>query len=150
MRYQRFDGRFVVRLESGESLDQALTELTRAEGIGYADVSAAGAVSGVRLGYWHPDTHKYEYREFQEQLEVVSFQGNVSLEPGGEPHLHIHGVFGRSDYSVVGGHVQDLRVNPTFELWLRAEEIPVRRVKDQSTGLELLDLPERPARERAA
>ena len=51
MRYQRFGDRFIVRLESGESVLEELTELLATENIGFANVSAAGAVAWVRLAY---------------------------------------------------------------------------------------------------
>jgi predicted DNA-binding protein with PD1-like motif len=139
MRFQRFGERFIVRLESGESAIGALSHLLDAEHIAFANISAAGAVSWVELGYWNPSTRAYEFREFDEQLEVVSFQGNASLKDG-RAFLHVHGVFGRRDFSVIGGHVKDARVHPTFEVWLRTEELPVSRAKDPTTGLDLLDL----------
>jgi predicted DNA-binding protein with PD1-like motif len=146
MRYQRFGDRYIVRLESGESVIETLTALFRglqAESVEFANVSAAGAVRWARLGYWNAETHAYEYREFDEQLEVVSFQGNASLKDG-NPFLHLHGVFGRRDFSVVGGHIKEARVHPTLEVWLHTEAIPVRRTRDEATGLDLLALPERP------
>jgi predicted DNA-binding protein with PD1-like motif len=139
MRFQRFGERYIVRLEPGESVIQSLLDLLRSEHVAFANLSAAGAVSSVKLGYWNPSTRAYEHRDFDEQMEVVSFQGNASLKDG-EPFLHLHGVFGRRDYSVVGGHIQEARVNPTFEVWLRTEDVPVCRAKDQATGLELLDV----------
>lgn len=123
---------------------ETLTAFLKEEGIEFADVSAAGAVQQVRLGYWNATTRQYEYRAFEEQLEVVSFQGNAALKDG-EPFLHIHGVFGREDFSVIGGHIKDARVHPTLEIWLRAESVPVRRTYDAATGLDLLDLPGHPA-----
>jgi predicted DNA-binding protein with PD1-like motif len=45
----------------------------------------------------------------------------------------------------VGGHVKEARIHPTLELWLRTEDIPVRRTKDPETAPDLpdlLDLPE--------
>jgi predicted DNA-binding protein with PD1-like motif len=107
-------------------------------------VSGAGAVEWARLGYWNPDTRAYEYRDFPEQLEVVSFQGDASLKAG-EPFLHLHGVFSRRDFSTVGGHIKEARVRPTLEVWLRTEATPVRRARDVASGLDLLDLPERQA-----
>ncbi len=142
MRFQQFDDRYVVRLEPGELAIEGLTAFLRAEGVEFANVSAAGAVEWARLGYWNPDTRAYEYRDFPEQLEVVSFQGNASLKAG-QPFLHLHGVFGRHDFSTVGGHIKEARVRPTLEVWLRTESIPVRRARDTATGLDLLDLPER-------
>ncbi len=142
MRYQRFADRYIVRLASGEPVIEGLTAFLREQRVEFANVSAAGAVEWVRLGYWNPRTRQYEYRELPEQLEVVSFQGNAALKDG-QPFLHIHGVFGREDFSVVGGHVKEARVRPTLEVWLRTEEGPVRRTRDAATGLDLLDLPER-------
>lgn len=141
MRYQQFGQRYILRLASGESLIATLTAFLKQAGVQFANVSAAGAVASVRLGYWNADTRQYAFRDFDEQLEVVSFQGNASLKDG-EPFLHLHGVFGRSDYSTIGGHVQEARVHPTMEIWLRTEDIPVRRSKDPATGLDLLDLPD--------
>jgi uncharacterized protein len=151
MRFQHFDERYIVRLESGEPAIATLTAFLRDQGIAFASISAAGAVSWVRLAYWDAREQAYRYREFAEQLEVVSFQGNAALKDGA-PMLHLHGVFGREDYSVYGGHVKEARVHPTLEVWLRAENVAVRRVHEPATGLDLLDLPERPgaAETRAA
>jgi predicted DNA-binding protein with PD1-like motif len=139
MEYKEFGGRYVVRLESGEPVIETVTKFLAEQRIGFANVSAAGAVRRVRLGYWNPSSKEYQYKEFDEQLEVVSFQGNASLKED-KPFLHIHGVFGRSDYSVVGGHVKEAWVHPTFEVWLRTEDVPVRRSHDDTTGLDLLEL----------
>ncbi len=142
MRFQRFDDRYVVRLESGEAVIETLTTFLRSERIAFANLSAAGAVSAVHLGYWNARTKSYEFRQFEEQLEVVSFEGNSWLKDGA-PFLHLHGVFGREDFSVIGGHIKEARANPTFEVWLRTEDVPVPRKHDPSTGLDLLDLPEK-------
>jgi predicted DNA-binding protein with PD1-like motif len=142
MRFQRFDDRYILRLETGESAIETLTAFLHEQAISFASISAAGAVEWVRLGYWNPQTAQYEYRDVAEQLEVVSFQGNAARKDD-RPFLHLHGVFGRCDFSVCGGHIKEARVRPTLEVWLRTENVPVRRVRDQATGLDLLDLPER-------
>ena len=149
MRFESFGNRYIIRLEKGEEVVETLKRFLASEGIGFGNFSAAGALQWIRLAYWNPTTRQYEYREMEEQLEVVSFQGNASRVDG-DPHLHLHGAFGRKDFTVVGGHVKEARVNPTLEVWLRAEEIEVERKRDQDTGLELLDLPDRPRQGRAA
>ena len=111
------------------------------EGIEFAFLSAAGALQSVRLGYWNASARAYDYRDFNEQLEVLSFQGNAALKDD-KPFLHVHGVFGRPDFSVIGGHVKDGRVHPTLEVWIRTEDARVRRKRDPVTGLDLLELPE--------
>jgi predicted DNA-binding protein with PD1-like motif len=140
MRVQRFDERFIVRIEAGERVVVTLLEFLRREGVGFANLSAAGALSSARIGFWEPNHKAYAYRQFDEQLEVVSFVGNASLRDG-EPFLHLHVGLGRADLSVVGGHLEEAIVHPTIEVWLRTEDVDVRRTRDPETGLDLLDLP---------
>jgi len=136
VQYQKFDGRYIVRLDSGEPVIETLTDFLKAEVIQFADVSAAGAVESACLGYFDPVTPAYVFRDFQEQLEVVSFQGVATLKDG-EPFLHLHGVFGRRDFSTVGGHIKEARVRPTLEVWLRTETIAVRRTPSPASGLDI-------------
>jgi hypothetical protein len=142
VQFQKFDDRYIVRLDSGEPVIETLTNFLKAEGIKFADLSAAGAVESATLGYFDPGTRAYLYRDFPEQLEVVSFQGDASLKAG-EPFLHLHGVFSRRDFSTVGGHIKEARVRPTLEVWLRTESTVVRRAPDPASGIDLLDLPNR-------
>ena len=142
MRVQRFDERFIVRIEANEPVTATLLEFLKSANVGFANLSAAGALSSAELGFWDPDRLEYVYRAFEEQLEVVSFVGNASQRER-EPFLHLHVALGRSDLSVVGGHLREAVVHPTLEVWLRTEDVDVRRTRDAATGLDLLDLPER-------
>ena len=140
MRFRRFESRYIVRIERDEPLKATLLAFLRSEAVEFANLSAVGAVRSVRLGYWNAETRTYEYRDVEENMEVVSFQGNASRKAG-QPHLHLHGVFSRRDFSVLGGHVAEALVYPTLEVWLRTEDVRVGRVEDDYSGLDLLDLP---------
>jgi uncharacterized protein len=142
VKYEQFGQRYIVRIESGDNAIELLTRFLEQQRIEFANLSAAGAVSSVRLGYWNAGRHEYEFRELNEQMEVVSFQGNAALKDG-SPFLHLHGAFAREDFSVIGGHIKEARVHPTLEVWLRVEDVAVRRARDAETGLDLLDLPTR-------
>jgi predicted DNA-binding protein with PD1-like motif len=139
VQYQVFEDRYIVRLESGEAAIETLTALLRAEGIRFASLSAIGAVRWAELGYWNADTQEYEFRRFDEQMEVVSLLGNCSLKDG-EPFLHVHCTLGKRDFSVIGGHLKEAQIHPTLEVWLRTESTPVHRRCDEATGLDLLQL----------
>jgi predicted DNA-binding protein with PD1-like motif len=149
MRIQRFDERFIVRIEAGERVVASLLDFLRREGVGFANLSAAGALRSARIGFWKPDQRAYDYREFDEQLEVVSFVGNASVRDG-EPFLHLHVALGRADLSVVGGHLDEAVVHPTIEVWLRTEDVDLQRRRDPATGLDLLDLPDHRQAEQGA
>ena len=125
MQYQRFGERLQVRLESGDEVMGSLLDLVRAENIGYAAVNGLGAISQVRLSYFNAATKSYETHEVEEQLEVVSLMGNVTLKEG-QPFLHLHATLGRRDLSLFGGHLNAAVARPTVEVWLLPEQAVVR------------------------
>jgi predicted DNA-binding protein with PD1-like motif len=100
-----------------------------------------GAVSGATVSYWNAQTRHYEAHVLDEQMEVVSLIGNVTLKEG-NPFLHIHVTLGRHDLSVVGGHLNDLTVQPNLELWLRPESDSISRRLDEACGLYVMQLRE--------
>jgi len=139
MLYEQFTDSYLVRFEAGEEAVETLLKFASARNISFAMLSGAGAVESARLGYWNPESKNYQFRDFHEQLEVVSFQGNLSLNDD-KPFAHLHGAFARPDYSVVAGHIKAATVFPTLELWVRPGDTPVRREKDPATGLDLMAL----------
>jgi len=147
MRVQRFDERFIVRIEAGERVVATLLDGLRREGVGFANLSRQGL--SARLGFWKPDQRADDDREFDEQLEVVSFVGNASVRDG-EPFLHLHVALGRADLWVVGGHLDEAVVHPAIEVWLRTEDVDLQRRRDPATGLDLLDLPDHRQAEQGA
>ena len=141
MRYQRFGSRFQVRLQSGEHAAAGVMAVLNHEKIGYATLTGLGAVRWVKLAYWNATSREYEEHEVEEQLEVVSLVGNVTLRDG-EPFVHWHISLGRHDLTQFGGHFLDAIVHPNFELWLQREDGPVHRRVEADSGLALMDLPE--------
>jgi uncharacterized protein len=97
MTYQ-FDGyNYIVRLERGEPLVEKLTAFVIDQHIAGGWVSAIGGVEWVELGYYHIDTKKYEWRRFDQVLEITSLQGTIAWVDDA-PALHLHGSF--SDESI--------------------------------------------------
>ena len=140
MQFQRQRESVQLRFLSGERLVTPLVEWLGHESVGYAALSGLGAVSHATISYWNAETKKYETHELDEQMEVVSLIGNVTLKDG-QPFIHAHASLGRRDLSLVGGHVNDLHVHPTLEIWLRPEAEPVHRALDESCGLYVMQLP---------
>ena len=139
--FQRFEDRYQVRFEGGESVVEPLLGWIASEQIRFATMFGIGAVRSARISYWNAQTREYEPHELDEQLEIVSFIGNVTIKEGA-PFLHIHVTLGRSDLSIVGGHLNDLVVHPNLEVTVLPEPTEVRRVIDDASGLWVMDLPE--------
>jgi len=142
MQYQRFDDETQLRFESGDEFISTLTSFAERESIGFAVFSGIGGVRSAHIAYFNNETKQYETHELDEQFELTSVIGNISLRDG-RAFVHAHATLGRKDLSVIGGHVMKLVTRPTIELWLRREHAKVSRALDEESGLALLDLLER-------
>lgn len=140
MKVRRDAYNWLVRLERGELLSDGLLAAVEQEGIKTGWIMGIGACEWAELGFYDLESKQYQWQKFDEPLEILSLQGNVSLD-GEKPMLHIHGMFSGKDYQSVGGHVKDLEVAGTCEIFLHdwfAD--PLNRGVDPDTGLKLLDL----------
>ncbi|MGH9456678.1 MAG: PPC domain-containing DNA-binding protein [Thermoanaerobaculia bacterium] len=123
-----------------DDVKTTLLRFARDENILSAHFHALGALQRVTVAYWNWGTKDYSRIEINEQVEVVSFVGNLSRDAEGRPKLHAHAALGKRDGTLVGGHFVDGSVRPTLELVLEEGEEEVVRRKDDVTGLDLIDL----------
>jgi uncharacterized protein len=100
--------------------------------------TAIGAFSRVVVAYFDWTTKKYRNIPIEEQVEVLSLVGDISLEDG-TPKVHAHVVIGKADASAHGGHLIEGRVRPTLEVVLTEMPRHLRRRHDPVSGLSLID-----------
>lgn len=127
----------VLVLKRGEELHASLIAYAREHGLESAWLSGLGGSGTVTLGYYNFETKEYEWREFDNDLEITGLTGNLSIVDG-EPFWHIHGTFGGPDFAVVGGHVKEMIVGLTCELHITPLGTAMTRKYDEETGLKLL------------
>src|SRR5258708_9701625 len=99
--------------------------------------TAIGGFSQVQLEYFNVQAKRYEPRDVNEQVEVISLIGNVALVDG-KPYVHAHVSVGTRDYQARDGHLGEATVQPTLELFLTQLNSELVREQDPSTGLEEL------------
>jgi predicted DNA-binding protein with PD1-like motif len=130
---------FVIVFDTGDDAVDGLLTFARERGISAASYSAIGAFRSVTLGYFEVDRRDYRRIPIDEQVEVLSFIGNVALGPEGIK-LHTHVVVGKRDGTAHGGHLLAARVRPTLEVVLVEVPAHLRRRIDPATGLALIDV----------
>jgi len=130
---------FALVFEKNEEVKEPLLRFAAENGLRGAQVTAIGAFSEVTLGFF--DRQKKSYLEIpvKEQVEVLSFVGNI-VEKDGEPMLHAHVVVGKADGTAHGGHFLKATVWPTLEMIIFETHPHLRRKHDEETGLPLIDL----------
>ncbi len=131
------ENQYVFNLARGEELFETLLLWCEENNIAGATLTGLGAADHLELAYYHLPTKTYERQETDEDVEILSLNGNLGTLDG-KKVLHIHGVFGKRDLSTFGGHIFSLRVSGACEIHLTAFPLPLHRSFDETTGLNLL------------
>ena len=103
-----------------------------------ASVSAIGAFSKAKVGWFDFAAKKYKPIDVSEQCEVLSLIGDVAQGDDGKASLHLHAVLGLQDGSVRGGHFLSGSVQPTLEVTVTESVVHLRRKKRPDLGIALI------------
>lgn len=133
---------FVARLEDGESIYDAVTEIATNENIACAAVMAVGGmrrgkvVTGPKSTTGKIDPH---FEEFDDAREIVGF-GTV-FQQQGKPSLHFHAGIGRRDTALVGCPRGEMAVYLVLEVVIiELLGIDATRELDPEFGVHLLKI----------
>ncbi|MCC6047395.1 MAG: DUF296 domain-containing protein [Desulfurococcaceae archaeon] len=124
---------YVLRVPEDEELLTYITRFAKASSVRLGLVLAIGALKGCKLGYYDQRAQRYEVVEIDEEVELVSALGNVSIREG-EPFVHMHVSVGRRDGSTVSGHLIEARVFVAEVVLLGLEGGP-ELVREREGGL---------------
>ena len=130
---------FALVLQTGDEAMTSIEQFAKQNRVSAAQISGIGAFSAVTLKYFDWEQKRYLSNEVNEQVEVASLLGDVALAPSGEPSIHVHLVVGRRDGSAMAGHLGTGQVRPTLELVVTESPAHLRKVKDATTGLALIE-----------
>jgi predicted DNA-binding protein with PD1-like motif len=139
MNSKKLSSGFILRFFSGENLLQEFTAFLEKQKISSGSFTGLGALQKAEISHYSMKEKKYSANSFEEDLEVISFSGNISLKTG-KPFIHSHIVLGKKDFSVLGGHFVFGIVGATMEVFLQPFPEKIERKKDKETELFLLDL----------
>ena len=128
---------FVLSLDNHAPVAEALAAFCAEKGILAGKITGLGAVSEATFRFLNPNTLKYVDKTFREQMEITNLTGNISQKDG-KPYLHLHITASRADYSCIGGHLLEARINGACELYVEAyPDVFIGRRQDSETGINL-------------
>ena len=133
---------FVIVFDAGDEVVAGLLDFAKEQRLAASSMTAIGAFERVTLGFFELGRKDYKRILIDEQVEVMSLVGNITLEEGGEPKVHAHVVVGKSDGTAHGGHLLEAHVRPTLEVILVESPTRLRRKMNAEVGLPLIDLTE--------
>ena len=127
----------VLVLDSGEEVIATLQRFASEHVTTSAFFHGLGAFREATIAWWNPETLQYEDIRVDDQVEVLSIEGNLTRVPDGFK-VHAHAVLGTRRGAAIGGHVKRGVVHPTLELYLSITEEAIHRERDPATGLDLI------------
>lgn len=95
---------YLFRLPKGKDLLEELIDFCHDNQVKCGIVHVVGSVSNATLGYYDQTKKKYDKKAFDEEMELVSLSGNISIQDN-RPTVHAHAVFSKKDYTTLGGHL---------------------------------------------
>jgi uncharacterized protein len=129
---------FAMILASGDEALSAISSFAAAQQLRTSQLTAIGAFSRVVVAYFAWETKQYRNISINEQVEVLSLVGDITLE-NGRPKVHAHVVVSKADATAHGGHLVEGHVRPTLEIILTETPAHLRRRFDPDTGLALIN-----------
>lgn len=139
MYYQRTGDWILLRLEREEELCSSILALAQKEKIALAQVSGLGAADHGVVGLYRLDEQRFSPVTLDRPLEIVSITGSLTHKDG-KPYLHLHGALADETGACWGGHLKEVRISATAEIFLQLVPGRVERFHDSQLGLELWDL----------
>lgn len=143
MNYSRlgsdYQNTFVLVFAPNEAIIDGIMEFARAEDVRAARLTAIGGFSKAVLGYFSRDRLSYEHIPIDEQVELLSFIGDIATKDGA-PLLHAHVVVGHRDGRTTGGHLIAATVWPTVELFADVYSDPIVKKQRAELGIATIDI----------
>jgi hypothetical protein len=134
MKYFVLGANYVVRLDPGEKIVEALKALCERDAIGAGYFNGLGAVGEAEIGHFDPGTNDYAWVKLSGPCEIVSLYGNITTVEG-RPFIHAHAALGDNAMTVKGGHLKEAVVSATCEVTLVRFRDEIGRKRDGASGL---------------
>jgi uncharacterized protein len=129
---------YAIIFHQGDEVLSGLTDFAIAHHIGDAHLTAIGAASSGTLAWLDIPRKSYRRIPVTQQVEILSLIGDIATF-NDKPVVHVHAVVGKQDGSTMGGHVLELNINPTLEVFLTVNATPLKKKLDEGTGMKLID-----------
>jgi predicted DNA-binding protein with PD1-like motif len=128
---------YVLVFSPGDEVRSGLNEFAQKYQVKSAHYTAIGDVYSAKVGFFD-----YERKMFKvipiDTSEIASFIGNIAIF-NGRPVAHTHVSVAFRDGSVKGGHLLELYVGPTLEVFVTVHLTPLFKKLDARFDAAIID-----------
>jgi uncharacterized protein len=119
-----------VNMTKGDEIMSGLTEFAEKYHIKNGHFTAVGAINKGLFGWSEGEGGRGQRRiELNQEAEIVSLLGSISVNNQGQSNVHAHGSVALSDGTVRGGHWWEAHVSIVAEIYVTEEEGVVETAK---------------------
>ena len=130
---------FALVLDDGDEVIQSLQDFAKENNLRASQFTGIGAFRRVTLGFFDFNKKGYLENEVNEQVELLSLIGDITLNED-KHQVHPHVVLGKRDGTACGGHLLKAIVHPTLELIINESPGYLQREMNEETGLSLIKI----------
>lgn len=120
---------YVLRLESGEEIQEALRHFATNLELKGAFYQGIGTLTKVELAFYRINEQRYDHKFFPDDYEIITLMGNIS-QGGDTPLAHSHVCLGDSSFGTISGHLVRGTVSLTAEILITPVNISLTRKED--------------------
>ena len=112
-----------INMTKGDEIMSGLNEFAEKYHIKNGHFTAVGAINKGLFGWADVERGLGQKKiELNQEAEIVSLIGSISVNAQGQPNVHGHGTVALSDGSVRGGHWWEAYVSIITEVFVTEEE----------------------------
>ena len=116
---------FRINMAKGDEIMSGLTEFAEQYHIRNGHFTGVGAINKALFGWTDVESGNGQKKiELDQEAEIVSLVGSISVNNQGQSNVHAHGAVALSDGSVKAGHWWEARVSIIAEIFVTEEEGP--------------------------
>jgi predicted DNA-binding protein with PD1-like motif len=116
---------FRINMTRGDEIMSGLTEFAEKYHIRNGHFTGVGAINKGLFGWSDVDSGNGQKKiELDQEAEIVSLMGSISVNNQGQSNVHAHGAVALSDGSVRAGHWWEAHVSIVAEIFVTEEEGP--------------------------
>lgn len=140
MKFKRVENDYLISLKTGEEVITTLADFCSKNNIRSGIISGIGGAKEVSIAYYDLEKKEYLSKNFEgKNFEILSLNGNVTSVEN-SAIIHLHGIFGDSDFSTFGGHLQKAVIGITAEIAITTTRGVTSRKLNEEFKLNFWDL----------
>lgn len=129
---------YVLIFSKGDEVVSGLTEFARKYEVKSATYTAIGDATSAKLGFFDYDKKMFKVIPINKLCEVASLNGDIAIY-NDKQVAHTHLTVSTEDGNCYGGHLLELFVGPTLEVFVTVYPTPLYKKLDPEFNAGIID-----------